>query len=205
MAADGPPGTRGNPTFLGAGAPSTAVDLGIVSAWAADNLLPVFATTSAADADPYKWLGKKCLVTADGIVYRYNGAAWKPWESDWIAYTPTYTNLTVSGGYIKYRFIGGVVRLKFRLPVTSMGTNPTISLPVNMSDALVEHFGGITFIPGAGSDVVGDARKGAAGTVTFYYLFVSGSMVYPNNVTSTAPFTWSSTGTIVGQFDYDPA
>ena len=140
------------------------------------------------------------------VLYRYNGSAWRGWSSEWITFTPTYTGFTVgAGGFTKYRYINGQVLFAFRLPVSSMTSNPTMTVPVNFADTHTKHFPGIALIPGAGSEVVGVARRSAANNVVFYYNFVSGSTVFINNVATTAPFTWSSTGVIEGTLFYDPA
>jgi hypothetical protein len=61
-----------------------------------------------------------------GITYRYNGSAWKSWESDWITYTPT---LTTSGGTLgsasgtgRYKYVAGAILLKLTATVTTVGT-----------------------------------------------------------------------------------
>ncbi len=55
--------------------------------------------------------------------------------------------------------------------------------------------------PVSGSEVPGITRKAAVGSVTFFYLFVSGSTVYSNNIGASAPFAWAS-GTLHANFSY---
>lgn len=63
--------------------------------------------------------GDMCYRTDNGITYRYNGAAWRRWESDWITYTPTLDGFAVGTGgsstsVVQYRFENGRIRLKWR-------------------------------------------------------------------------------------------
>ncbi|MEP6477856.1 MAG: hypothetical protein ABJB03_00565 [Rhodoglobus sp.] len=57
MAADGVPGAKGNPQFLGGGPPATAVDENLISQWAADNIDRRVANTTARDAIAFKYEG----------------------------------------------------------------------------------------------------------------------------------------------------
>lgn len=70
--------------------------------------------------------GDRCYRTDNGITYRYNGAAWKRWESDWITYTPTLDGFTIgtlgsATSSVQYRFDSGRIRLKWRFVFGTSG------------------------------------------------------------------------------------
>ena len=64
MAADGTPGAKGNPQYLGTGAPATAADQNEISTWAANNIDRRVADTTARDGIVLKYVGM-VVQTAD--------------------------------------------------------------------------------------------------------------------------------------------
>lgn len=76
MAADATPGTKGNPRFLGSGAPATAVDFNLVSDWAADNIDVAVANEAALPATG-NWVGRRRYVTDIGADAVHDGTGWR--------------------------------------------------------------------------------------------------------------------------------
>jgi hypothetical protein len=122
-------------------------------------------------------------------------------NTDWTAYTPTWTNLTVGNGSLTARYtqVGKVVHLiiDFVLGSTSsVGTEPSFSLPVtatsvgyrasttpigilHMRDVGTQSYQGVVVWLTSGSALL--QRTG-----------VSGSNTIIASVTATTPWTWGS-------------
>ena len=76
-----------------------------------------------------------------GITYRYNGSAWKAWESDWITYTATLAGFAVGtlGSPVAetiWQYRGGLVQLNWRFVFGTNGDvtfsgGATFTLPVS--------------------------------------------------------------------------
>jgi hypothetical protein len=70
--------------------------------------------------------GLECYVTGTGIVWQYRGTVWKPWESDWVAFTPTLS--AASGGFVsasasmRYKWVAGGIQFWFTASMPSAGT-----------------------------------------------------------------------------------
>ena len=149
--------------------------------------------------------GQEAYVIAETSTYRRVGGAWRLRERPWTAYTPTLTNVTAPAAWAKYKVDAGVVTVRFRIPPTAMGSNPSMLLPVDAVDAVVEHLTcGISAMPSTGSEVVCVARRASAQSVTFFYYFISGSTVYINNISSSVPINWTG-GALQGMFQYETA
>lgn len=80
--------------------------------------------------------GMQFFETDTSITYRRIAGAWKPWDSDWITYTPTTTITVGSGGTseVRYRYESGRCRVKGYYKLGSSGgsiaTGATITLPI---------------------------------------------------------------------------
>ncbi len=75
------------------------------------------------------------------VVYRYNGSAWKAWESDWTSYVATLVNFTIGTGgsalnSTDYKWDLGRLRIRYRLYLgtsgQSVGTGVTVTTPVTL-------------------------------------------------------------------------
>lgn len=119
----------------------------------------------------------------------------------WLTWSPSWTNFTVGNGtlnWAKYTQIGKTIifRLKFTWgSTTSMTSNPFFTLPVNAhgdySHSRVETFLGSVTLRDASA---GDAFTGlvtweSAGACNIRYL---ASTMLQTAVSSTAPFTWTT-------------
>lgn len=83
--------------------------------------------------------GMQFFETDTSIIYRRIAGAWKPWDSDWIAYTATLTNFTVGTSAqvakTEYRYVAGMVEVAFTFVFGGSGTGaitgaPRFTLPV---------------------------------------------------------------------------
>lgn len=148
-----------------------------------------------------------------GVTYRWNGSAWKAWESDWITYTSTLTNVTIGTGtqLFRYQYVDGTIELEALISFASgstMGTAPTFSLPVAMaSDYRTDHPLGVgQASPGGTNHPISVWRNGSSTTtVAPYALLASGTYVTPSNITSTVPASWTTSSTLALSLRYRPA
>jgi hypothetical protein len=184
-------------------APFTALDGGVL----------VRRTTTERDAISTPAEQLFCYVLADKVTYRRNASAWRAWASDWITYTPTLANVTLGTGSAtayRYRYVGGVVEVEFRIVLGTggaMGTFPTMTLPVN-SQALLSRFevrgnditifdvSAATPYPGAALANDTDVDK-----VRFYHTNTGAF----TNLQAAVPFTWTVGDVLAGRFTYVPA
>jgi len=213
MAVDGTRTSKGAPQFVGVGAPATAADLNSTNQWASDNIdgsVPTFGDLNTAG--PF-WPGKRRLVEADGIVYSWRNITlgWRPWESDWITYSATLTNLavgTTGSAITEYRYEAGMVRVSFAFTLGgtgfSVGTIPTMSLPVSAATfrAPNEYRNTIpvTLFDANGGTSEGRVSAIAGSTTAVRLLNMPTGVASP--ITATQPFTWAAGDQMVGEFTY---
>jgi len=133
----------------------------------------------------------------------------------WVAWTPTWTNLTVGNGTVSafYSQIGKTItcNIAFQMGSTSsMGSNPTLSLPVTgaaryatsplqpiVGNNYIEDFGvtGYYGVIQIGSTTV--AKLTILGTASTYGQY--------SGLSATVPFTWGTSDYFVGAFSYEAA
>ena len=134
----------------------------------------------------------------------------------WVAWTPSYANLTIGDGTVTARYfqIGSLViaRFKFVLGSTSaVGTGPTVTVPVTGHATGYDNTG-----PPAGSATMRDA-----GTIRFtgmVFLGSSGTVFEPavdessathgrlaTNITATIPMTWTTSDELAFTATYEAA
>lgn len=189
-------------------APFTAVDGGIVP----------FRTKTEMDAWTSALIGQLARDLASQIVYRWNGAAWRAWESGWITYTAALTSLAVGAGgaasaVTKYRYVAGEVEVDLLFVLgnsgAAVGTNPTVALP--MPVVTVAH----PTVIYSGTASLFDASPGAmrpaiivADTVANYirlYMVTAGVTQAYDSITSGAPWAWAAGDAIHARFWVTPA
>lgn len=195
-------GPKNEPQYLGVGVPADAADLTELGVYAAlvgnRKALTKSAREALAGAD--RWPGLEVYETDTRDVWLYTGVTdgWQLWFRGWTDYVPALTNMTATLVIGRYCVIRGLVTLRVRASISAMASNPTVSLPINASDALVQHLSGsCALIPASGSDVVGIVRKSSATAVILFYSFISGAVLYANNVSSGSPIVWAG-----GVFDF---
>lgn len=151
--------------------------------------------------------------TDNKITYRFNGSAWKTWDSDWITFTPT-TSITVgSTGSTTgtYRYLGGRVAWKVTILLGGTGitmpSSPTLNLPVNR-DALPHPYARMveTNVSLHDTSAIGAYNGFAqANNTSVSQVFIVVSANPASSISSTAPFTWATTDAILVGGVYDPA
>lgn len=79
---------------------------------------------------------------ANNMTYRWNGSAWKTWESDWItSYAPVFTSgsgsgVTMTSSTFKYKWVAGSMAYEWLGQVGAVGTSAGslyLSLPITSS------------------------------------------------------------------------
>lgn len=81
----------------------------------------------------------RAIVTADSTptnnaVYRWNGTAWKPWESDWVSYVATWTGVSEGVGGVRttqFKYRSGMMLVKVR--VVLGGSGAAIAIPATFT------------------------------------------------------------------------
>lgn len=179
--------------------------------------IPRFANAGARDAAILSpALGSKTVLTSDEITSRWNGSAWVAWESDWITYTPTLTNVAVGTGgsalnSARYRYTSGVVEVDIRLVLgssgASVGSIPTITLPVT-SRALTHTnmvFPGFGSIHDTSASDLRVAFMQATSTTVARFAHIVPSGIGFTVPTATVPWTWAAGDSFQVRFTYVPA
>jgi len=164
--------------------------------------------------------GDKGYQIDTAVTYRYNGSAWKAWESDWITYTPTLTNFAIGTGgsaanSCAYRYEQGTVRVSFKFQFGTSGFSvsgdPIFTLPLNsaaLAHTYVKRQGQAELWDSSGASISREAviYQNAANLdkVMLYGLGTATSgTVY--NISSTLPFTWAAADILAGEFTYTAA
>lgn len=179
----------------------------------------VWADAAARAAETGMIAGEKGYQTDTKIVYRYDGSAWKAWESDWTTYTPTMTNYTVgTGGSVKnvweWKYELGLVHVRFRTVLGSSGfsvapSSSVVSFALPVAMAALQH----SFEPLNGTGVITSSTVSDRKIVTFLSddsdvnEFRVYSVASPDflPITPTSPHTWAAGSRMSGEFTYKPA
>ena len=146
------------------------------------------------------------------IYYFYTGTVWKAWDSDWITYTPTLTNVTLGTGsatQYRYRYTGGVVEVDFSIRLGTGGSftgSPTMTLPV--SAVALRHssmtYDGVASATNAAGNIypISVLASGTSVTTVAFWTTTTGAYA---QVTAIVPHTWALNSVIQGKFRYVPA
>lgn len=160
--------------------------------------------------------GDRARRADNSITYRYSGTAWVPWESDWIAYTPTLTGVTIgSGGGASntafYKYECGVVRVhgSIVLGATGAAVSGAVSLTLPVT-AATPKFTNTFYIAAAtlfdtSPAATTEARVRANGTSTTSFNLLAVVTGTPANISSTVPWTWAAGDAMQYEFTYRPA
>lgn len=175
------------------------------------------ADSAALNAIAGMRLGDKALQVDTAVVYRYNGSAWKAWESDWTAYTPTLTGFTVGTGgsaanVAAYRYVAGRILIRGYAKLGSSGASVSgtisVSIPVNRTalNHAYQAYKGIAtmFDDSATTNYLAFPAANNA-SVSAVSLFNSGTNGLRVGSTNIVPFTWAAADAISYDFEYDPA
>lgn len=150
------------------------------------------------------------------VVYKYNGSAWKAWESDWITYTPTLANVTLGTAgtsTFKYRYQLGSVRvlgyIKLGTSGMAMGTAPTFTLPVNATTLVHSNqsFPGSVklYDDSAAGDYIGESLTSGSSVTTGLLRSTSSTLANAASITATVPYTWAANDCVDIDLTYEPA
>lgn len=165
----------------------------------------------------------KCYRTDNGITYRYNGAAWKRWESDWLSYasTPTLDGFAVGTGgsalsSIQYRFTEGRIRFRVRFVFGTTGVTYPASPGFRMPGAGDPGGAVVLRTPLFANEVMhsritlndsGSIAKGLAkytnASDTDRVQFVSENAGGTVTISAASPFTWGAGDGMAGEFVAD--
>jgi len=124
------------------------------------------------------------------------------------AYTPTWTNLTVGSATQNtyFRMDGKKVFVRYAITLNSstMGSNPTLTLPVTATSAykIGAGVGSLYIEDSATAGYIGTTTLGS--TTTAIPIIMSTSSTYAGNtgLSSTVPFTWGNADFLSGTFTY---
>ncbi len=143
--------------------------------------------------------GARVLQLDTMVTYRYDGSAWKAWDSDWITYTSTPSNLTVgSGGSIsaKYRWIAGQVEHDI---VVLLGSSPTVGVASLTTGVTLANPSATTSRFYQGESMLLEEGTGNTPAVllvntagTLFLIRYWGTLNSSTPLGSTAPFTWGA-------------
>lgn len=161
--------------------------------------------------------------TDNGIIYRYNGATWKRWQSDWITYTPTLGGMILGTGgtnSCQFRYDNGRLRIKFRLTFGTSGqtfpTSPSLTLPggtdpggaaVLVAPAAANELmlGNVTLFDVGNSITKGHPRYNGTDTDKIGLVSNAATTSGTTGITTTVPFTWGSGDIMAGEAIMDVA
>lgn len=203
-----------------------------ITAAMADSVDDAFVAQTALRAGyDYRWANAAARTAQAGMVidsrgyqidtnitYRYNGSAWKAWESDWISYTPTLTNVAIGTGgspanVATYRYEQGRVRVRGNIVLGTSGMSVAgtvnITLPLTAAAQLITAWGSLTgsatmFDTSATTNFIAFPAFNAA-SVTAFTILNSGTNGLRVATSPTSPFTWAASDSFGYDFVYDPA
>lgn len=120
----------------------------------------------------------------------------------WTSWVPTLTNMTLGAGTVtaKYRRVGKTLDWRFKFVLgagSAMGTDPAFSIPSGMTlsgdyTAAQDPLGDVQLRDAGTNNYHGPALYGSSTTIAMFWW--NSSVL--NGITSTAPFTWTSTDAI---------
>lgn len=124
----------------------------------------------------------------------------------WTSWTPTLTNLTLGNGTqtAKYRRVGKTVDFVWRLTLGStsaVGTTPSFTLPVACSADYPAYPAWFGMLTDASTSVKPPAVLNLTSTTTVVLQYFS-SLNTAANISSTLPFTWTTSDVLTAQATY---
>lgn len=178
----------------------TALAVGGVEDNLLSSLMPSFADSTARDAAiPAPDTGQWVQQADDEARYRYDGSAWRPFDTKWQTFTPTLTNVTVGNGTsLGWKFrIGKLEHWKVYLLLgssSSISGQIQITTPAMQNSISLEDVGTVFFRDASvpTNYPVGVALKSGSTTVGVYAANVAGTYPVLAGTSSTVPFTWTT-------------
>lgn len=177
----------------------------------------VWADATARLAQTGMTAGEYGRQTDTLVEYRATGSTTTvPWNSGWISWATPPTNLTVgSGGAAaavqQYRWITGRLYFDFRFVLgtsgQSVGTGPTLNIPVNIALHIPTNVGEIAtgdiYLYDSSPVAINYGKASLITPTTVLLRGYNGSAT--SAITATVPYTWASGDIIAGGFWADPA
>lgn len=173
-------------------------------------------TSSTRPADQYK--GQLIHETDTDYYMGHNGTAWEHGLKlgAWVAWTPVISggtgwalgNGSVSGRYVKVgRTVHYVAAITFGSTSTYGTTIPSLSLPVaaDLTVGGALYATSVRLFDASAVEVIGAVAVLTSTTVGPQALNAAGTYVVRNNVTSTVPFTWTTSDRIEYHGTYEAA
>ena len=123
----------------------------------------------------------------------------------WTSYTPTLGSITIGNGSLSFAYtqMGKTVILRGLITLgstSSVGTNPTFTLPVNNNTTGMSQnatpLGHTTYIDSGTNEVHGRAVWNGASVLLLQAINVAGTYPVPATISSTVPFTWTTDDSI---------
>lgn len=184
-----------------------------------------FRTFTVADSTALTALGSSYTLregrdfarrTDNKITYRYNGTAWKAWESDWISHTPTWTGFTPGNGTVTayYRLNAGRVNMTGHVVLGSTSSvtaavkiAPAVSMDTSYYGSIIEPLGTVGIRDVGTSLYSGEAWSEASSTaISLMVNLASGTYAVPTAITGSVPIpTWATSDTFSWDFSYKAA
>lgn len=201
-----------NVPISGGGSPTVTWVAPYTVAAGAHRLAPDFATLNLTAGG---YVGEKGRSLADGITYRWNGAAWKPWESDWIGYSPTLTNVAVGAGSLfgQYKFIAGDLKVEGRGILGagfSVTGTPTLTHPASYSISTNQQnasyvLGEVDVLRPGTIEYPGRVLYNNTTSAVFNAVNAAGTYGSFANLSSTVPLTFAAADVLAWKYDFTPA
>lgn len=206
-------------TGLSGGGTSGSVTLSLSTPISATNGGTAQTTYASGDllyASATDTLAKRAIGTTGQVLTVSGGLpTWATPSSGggtWATYTPTYYNLTIGNGTVvaKYTQTGNLATVFWSLTYGSTtsisGGTPAVSLPANCPSAWNE----VVTVAGKLEDVgtafwLGGAMIVQPDRFRLQYFGTSGTNLTSDNVSSTAPMTWTTNDVIKVTFTYEVA
>jgi len=173
-----------------------------------------FANSTAQNAHTGMQLGDKALRQDTGILMRYDGTAWKEWESGWFTFSSVLSFTVGTGGSssVKYRYVNGDMEIKFKF---KFGSSPTFTafvftVPLLELPEPNEEYGQGWLLDSGTATARSIIR--ANGTLNNSVQILphttgasSGAPTATATITATAPWTWANGDVAAGRFMRSPA
>lgn len=165
------------------------------------------ATDAIASQGMFSYLNNNASV--DHWLSYHTGSGWVNNNlGGWLSYTPSFTNFTLGNGTIaaQYSRFGKVINVRVKVTLgstSSMGTSPTVGLPVSSSVS------GLAFnaylSDASAADFIGTAYISSATQVSLRAINTAATYATQTSVTAAIPMTWTNTDSFSFSITYEAA
>jgi hypothetical protein len=143
----------------------------------------------------------------------WDGTSWVPALSigTWKSYTPTFSNFTLGNGTItvaKFTQIGKTVHLQVKVTLgstSSVGTQPTISLPVTGKTNYQDSASGVCTLTAGAVNGIGYVYNISSTSCRMFATGAAGAYSIIAGVTATVPGTWTTGNSFGLSITYEAA